>query len=192
MLETFLFFLELGTRHVLDFNGLDHFYFFITIALPFTFDKWLKLLKWVTLFTLGHCLTLFINYYFKLSVDYYWIEILIPLTIVYSCVVIFFKKYGNWKQNIFKYFSLVTFLFGLIHGMGFGRYFSLIVQEDSSLISLLGFAFGIEFAQLTIVSAVLIFNALIIKFFNNKFKIWIYGGSFIILILSLKMVFERL
>jgi hypothetical protein len=104
----------------------------------------------------------------------------------------FFKKYGNWKQNIFKYFSLLTFLFGLIHGMGFGRYFSLIVQEDSSLISLLGFAFGIEFAQLTIVSAVLIFNALIIKFFNNKFKIWIYGGSFIILILSLKMVFERL
>ena len=51
-------------------------------------------------------------------------------------------------QNIFKYLTLTVFVFGLIHGLGFGRYFNLMVQEDSSLISILGFAFGIEFAQL--------------------------------------------
>tara|TARA_B100000768_G_C11235751_1_gene357168 strand:+ start:786 stop:1364 length:579 start_codon:yes stop_codon:yes gene_type:complete len=191
MLETFIFFLELGFRHVIDFNGLDHFYYFIVLAVPFNLDKWIRLLKWVTFFTLGHCLTLFINYYFKISVDSYWVEILIPITIVYSCILIILKKEADIDQNIFKYFTPLTFIFGLIHGMGFGRYFNLVVQNDSSLSSLLGFAFGIEFAQLIIVSIVLILNGFIIKNFKNIFKIWVVGFSFLILILSLKMVFER-
>ena len=192
MLEIFLFFLELGTFHVIDFNGLDHFYFFIVVALPFNFKKWLMLLKWVTIFTLGHCLTLFINYYFKVSIDSYLVEILIPLTIVCTCVIIFFKKDGYLEQNIFKYLTPAAFIFGLIHGMGFGKYFNIVVQNDSSLTSLFGFAFGIEFAQLIIVSVILIFNTLILKIINNKFKIWIRMISFLIFILSIKMVFERL
>lgn len=192
MLEIFLFFLELGTFHVIDFNGLDHFYFFIVVALPFNFKKWLMLLKWVTIFTLGHCLTLFINYYFKVSIDSYLVEILIPLTIVYTCVIIFFKKDGYLELNIFKYLTPAAFIFGLIHGMGFGKYFNIVVQNDSSLTSLFGFAFGIEFAQLIIVSVILIFNTLILKIINNKFKIWIQMISFLIFILSIKMLFERL
>tara|TARA_B110000008_G_scaffold57006_2_gene56508 strand:+ start:2809 stop:3384 length:576 start_codon:yes stop_codon:yes gene_type:complete len=191
MLETFFFFLELGVRHVIDFNGLDHFYFFIILALPYDFDKYLRLLKWVTLFTLGHCLTLFMNYYFNISVNYYWVEILIPLTIIYSCVLIFFEDKDR-DQNIFKYLTLTVFVFGLIHGLGFGRYFNLMVQEDSSLISILGFAFGIEFAQLLVVLIILIFNSLIIKKYKKVFKVWVNGFSFLVLILALKMVFERL
>jgi len=192
MLETFLFFLKLGYSHVLDFDGLDHFYFLVVMTLPFALDEWKLLFKWVTLFTTGHCLTLFVNHYFKLQIDYYWIEILIPITITYSCISILLKFNGFGKQDIFKHFTLLTLFFGLIHGLGFGRYFNQIVQEDSSFISLLGFAFGVEFAQLIIVAIVVILNVLIIKFFNEKFKLWISGGSFMILILSLKMVFERL
>ena len=192
MLEIFLFFLELGGLHVFDFRGLDHFYFFIVVALPFSFKKWLMLLKWVTIFTLGHCLTLFINYYFQVSFDYYLVEILIPLTIVYTCTIIFFKKDDYLEQNIFKYLTPAAFIFGLIHGMGFGRYFNMVVQNDSSLTSLFGFAFGIEFAQLIIVSIILFLNTLILKIINNKFKIWIRMISFLIFILSIKMLFERL
>ena len=116
---------------------------------------------------------------------------LIPLTIIYSCVLIFFEDKDR-DQNIFKYLTLTVFVFGLIHGLGFGRYFNLMVQEDSSLISILGFAFGIEFAQLLVVLIILIFNSLIIKKYKKVFKVWVNGFSFLILILALKMVFERL
>tara|TARA_B110000444_G_scaffold151768_2_gene142000 strand:- start:8961 stop:9539 length:579 start_codon:yes stop_codon:yes gene_type:complete len=192
MLQTFLFFLKLGYYHVLDLDGLDHFYFFIVISLPFTFKKGVQLLKWVTLFTLGHCLTLFLNYYFNISTDLYWIEALIPITIMYSSAIIIFQNIGSSKKYRFKYFTMSTLFLGLIHGVGFGRYFNLLVQEDSSFTSLLGFAFGIEVAQIIIVSFVLVLNSFIIKFSEDKFIIWIRSGSCLIFILSLKMLFERL
>jgi len=192
MVETFLFFIKFGYYHVLDFDGLDHFYFLIVMTLPFALDQWKQLIKWVTLFTIGHCLTLFINHYFKFKIDSYWIEIIIPITITYSCITVLLKFNGFWKEDVFKHVNFLTLFFGLIHGLGFWRYFNQIIQEDSSFISLLGFAFGIEFAQLIIVAIVAIFNVLIIKVFSEKFNLWLSGCSFIILILSLKMVFERL
>ena len=192
MKETFLFFLELGYNHVLDYNGLDHFYFLAVMTLPYKLDKWIQLIKWVTIFTVGHCLSLFANQFFNLKIDSYLIELLIPLTISYSCISILLKSYGFWKQDFFKHIELITFFFGIIHGLGFGRYFNQIAQQDSSLISLLGFAFGVEFAQIIIVAAVLIFNVGVYKIFSERFKLWIKLGSFIVLLLSLKMVFERI
>tara|TARA_B100001778_G_C18470659_1_gene575625 strand:- start:212 stop:790 length:579 start_codon:yes stop_codon:yes gene_type:complete len=192
MKETFLFFLELGYNHVLDYNGLDHFYFLAVMTLPYKLDKWIQLIKWVTIFTVGHCLSLFANQFFNLKIDSYLIELLIPLTISYSCISILLKSYGFWKQDFFKHIELITFFFGIIHGLGFGRYFNQIAQQDSSLISLLGFAFGVEFAQIIIVLFVVILNMLVTRIFNDKYKLWMTSASFLFLILSLKMVFERL
>ncbi len=192
MKETFLFFLELGYNHVLDYNGLDHFYFLAVMTLPYKLDKWIQLIKWVTIFTVGHCLSLFANQFFNLKIDSYLIELLIPLTISYSCISILLKSYGFWKQDFFKHIELITFFFGIIHGLGFGRYFNQITQQDSSLISLLGFAFGVEFAQIIIVLFVVILNMLVTRIFNDKYKLWMTSASFLFLILSLKMVFERL
>ena len=192
MKETFLFFLELGYNHVLDYNGLDHFYFLAVMTLPYKLDKWIQLIKWVTIFTVGHCLSLFANQFFNLKIDSYLIELLIPLTISYSCISILLKSYGFWKQDFYKHIELITFFFGIIHGLGFGRYFNQIAQQDSSLISLLGFAFGVEFAQIIIVLFVVILNMLVTRIFNDKYKLWMTSASFLFLILSLKMVFERL
>lgn len=192
MKETFLFFLELGYNHVLDYNGLDHFYFLAVMTLPYKLDKWIQLIKWVTIFTVGHCLSLFANQFFNLKIDSYLIELLIPLTISYSCISILLKSYGFWKQDFFKHIEVITFFFGIIHGLGFGRYFNQIAQQDSSLISLLGFAFGVEFAQIIIVLFVVILNMLVTLIFNDKYKLWMTSASFLFLILSLKMVFERL
>ena len=65
-METIWFYAQLGFKHVLDFQGLDHFYFIIALAIPFGFREFKKLLLWVSIFTLGHTLSLFGNYYFEL------------------------------------------------------------------------------------------------------------------------------
>ncbi len=64
-METIWFYAQLGFNHVLDFQGLDHFYFIIALAIPFGFREFQKLLWWVSLFTLGHTLSLFGNYFFE-------------------------------------------------------------------------------------------------------------------------------
>ena len=68
-METILFYAKLGFNHVLDFQALDHFYFIIALCLPFSFNEFKKLLWWVTLFTLGHTLSLFGNYYFEINLS---------------------------------------------------------------------------------------------------------------------------
>ena len=85
-METIWFYAQLGFNHVLDFQGLDHFYFIITLAIPFGFREFQKLLWWVSLFTLGHTLSLFGNYFFELKLSADWIEFLIPVTIALSCI----------------------------------------------------------------------------------------------------------
>ena len=40
MIEFLWFYTKLGFWHVVDWEGLDHFYFIITMAIPFTFMQW--------------------------------------------------------------------------------------------------------------------------------------------------------
>ena len=75
-MDTFWFYLNLGFNHVTDWNGLDHFYFLIALSLPFQFKDWKKLLFWVSLFTLGHSVSLigglmkFLIFIFDLFIAY--------------------------------------------------------------------------------------------------------------------------
>ena len=49
MIEALWFYLKLGFWHVIDKQGLDHLYFIVTLAIPFTFKQSKKLLLWVNL-----------------------------------------------------------------------------------------------------------------------------------------------
>ena len=39
MIDLLWFYLKLGFWHVLDLDGLDHLYFIITLAIPYTFRQ---------------------------------------------------------------------------------------------------------------------------------------------------------
>ena len=43
-MDQFWFYFNLGFSHVLDINGLDHFYFLIALSLPLTFNEIRKLI----------------------------------------------------------------------------------------------------------------------------------------------------
>ena len=88
-MDTFKFYTDLGFWHVIDLEGLDHLFFITTLALPFAFSKSRKLLWWVTLFTLGHTLSLMCNVYTEIKFSSYWIELLIT-----------WKKNFHYRQNL--------------------------------------------------------------------------------------------
>ncbi len=179
-MEVIWFYTVLGFNHVLDIEGLDHFYFIIALCLPFGFKEFRKLLWWISLFTFGHTLSLFLNYYYEWILPADWIEFLIPVTIALSCIPLLIKIPNKIAKKRAVYSSFITLIFGLIHGLGFGRYFSLIVSEDEAMIDLFSFALGVEAAQICIVSALLLLNLFIDKFLNAKAKWQLILGAMIL------------
>lgn len=167
-MEQLWFYWLLGFQHVLDWNGLDHFYFLIVLTLPFTSADWKKLLWWVTLFTLGHCFSLFAAHMQWVQVPVEWVEFLIPVTIIITAISVLMQK-ARKTQKKQRFAEPITLIFGLIHGLGFGRYFSQIVLEEEATQALIFFAFGVEIAQLLIVGGMLLVNG-VVFFFFNKFK----------------------
>lgn len=155
-METFWFYFDLGFDHVLDIGGLDHFYFLVALSLPFAFKNWRRLLLWVSLFTLGHSLSLLVTHFEWLKIDAAWVEFLIPITICITCLSILVQKKHSHLKGI--WINLITLFFGLIHGFGFGRYFKMIASEGEAILGLLEFALGVEFAQILIVIFVLFMN----------------------------------
>ena len=172
-MNTLGFYFSLGFEHVLDPNGLDHFYFLTVLAIPFVFRDWRRVLWLVTLFTLGHTLSLALAYHDILAVNAVWIEFLIPVTIVASCIPILLDlKSVKTSSPLPNIIGFLTFAFGLIHGLGFARYFGQVVLKDDAYTALLSFAVGVEAAQLLIVLGVLLVNFVVMRLLGLQQQRW--------------------
>ena len=181
----------MGLNHVLDFTAYDHILFLIVLAVVFNLNNWKKVLWLVTLFTLGHSITLALSAYKILEFDIDIIEFLIPLTIFITGFinVITSKKIKETKGSVNLILAL---FFGLIHGLGFSNYFKMMIgQEEDKLFPLLEFAIGIEAAQLIIVLGILIIGL----FFQNIIKVskrdWVIVTSSIVIGFAIQMMLDR-
>ena len=191
-MDTFKFYTDLGFWHVIDLEGLDHLFFITTLALPFAFSKSRKLLWWVTLFTLGHTLSLVGNFYTEMRFSSYWIELLIPVTIAISAISLLLKKRTSITDKNSWFLPVLTIIFGIIHGLGFGRYFSLIIPDGAVGNSLFSFALGVELAQVLIVLGVLVVNIIVINIMKRSRSKWEFLIGAMVLSQALAMIFERI
>ena len=185
----------MGLNHVLDFSAYDHILFLIVLAVVFSFNQFKKVIWLVTLFTIGHTLTIFLSAYgllFEMNKkNIEIVEFLIPFTIFITGVVNVFtaKKSSAGKQNTNLIFAVV---FGLIHGLGFSNYITRLVSgDDNKLLILSEFALGIEAAQIIIVIGILIIGTLLQNFFRVTKRDWILVCSSIVIGFSLQMMLDR-
>ena len=182
----------MGLYHVLDFNAYDHILFLIVLAVVFSFNQFKKVLWLVTLFTIGHSVTLALSAYGILNVNMKLIEFLIPVTIFITGVINVFtaKKSSTGKENTNLVFAL---FFGLIHGLGFSNYFKMMIgKEDDKLFPLLEFALGIEAAQIIIVLGILIIGTILQNFFRVTRRDWILVCSSIVIGFAIQMMLNRI
>ncbi|WP_372770066.1 HupE/UreJ family protein [Lutibacter sp.] len=188
-MDNFMFFLKEGIFHVLDWNAYDHVLFLIVLTVVYDFKNWNKILWLITLFTIGHTLSLILSAYNIVSISHMWIEFLIPCTILITALVnVFFAKNATKlaKTNTNLFFAL---FFGLIHGLGFSGYFKILIGGSSQkLIPLLEFALGIEIAQLIVVIAILIIGLIFQTVFRFPKRDWILIISSIVIGLVLPML----
>lgn len=184
-----MFFLKEGLFHVLDWNAYDHVLFLIALVVVYDFKNWKKVLWLISLFTIGHTLSLILAAYKIVSISQYWIEFLIPVTIIITALMnVFFAKNAKKqaKTNTNLFFAL---FFGLIHGLGFSGYFKILIGGSTQkLIPLLEFALGIEIAQLIIVLAILIIGFIFQTIFRFSKRDWILIVSSIVIGMVLPML----
>lgn len=181
-------YLQLGVEHVLDFSAIDHMLFISALVLPYTLKEWKILLWWVSLFTVGHTASLIGNYYFGWNPSPYAIELLIPISIAVSCLPLMAYQQNNKLPTLY---TIITLVFGVIHGFGFSGYFRMMIPQDSAEKALFSFALGVEVAQICIVVAVLILGFIGVELFRIKPKYWSMIGGAMIFSQALGMILER-
>ncbi|SHI75397.1 HupE/UreJ family protein [Algibacter luteus] len=189
MLENFWFNVEYGINHVLDINAYDHVLFLIVLTIPYVFKDWKRVLLLVSMFTLGHTLSLVLAAYGVVSVNASVVEFLIPITIlVVALFNVFTSGKGAQREKVGVLF-LSTLFFGLIHGLGFAREFQMLLTDsDNKLVLLLEFALGIEIAQIIIVFIVLFLSYIVQTIFRFTKRDWIMVVSAIVVGLVIPMI----
>jgi len=189
MLDEFWFNVQYGINHVLDINAYDHVLFLTVLTVPYIFKDWKRVLILVSVFTLGHTLSLLLAAYGIVTVSANLVEFLIPVTILVAALFnVFTAGKGAQKEKIGILF-LTTLFFGLIHGLGFAREFRMLIgNTESKFLPLIEFALGIEFAQVIIVFVVLFLGYLCQTVFRFTRRDWILVVSAIVVGLVLPML----
>ena len=171
-MNDFWLYFKLGVTHVLDWMAYDHILFLIVLVAAYNFTNWKRVLGLVTLFTIGHTVSLLLATYGAVSVSTGMVEFLIPLTILIAALYNLFTSGKSKRKDKLGLFYIITVFFGLIHGFGFATYFKMI-NDDSAFFPLLEFALGIELAQIIVVLLVLILGFVFQTIFRFHKRDWV-------------------
>jgi hypothetical protein len=150
----YLKYVWLGATHML--TGYDHLLFIFGVIFFLTTFK--DIVRFISVFTLGHCITLIFATFFKITANYFLIDAVIAISVMYKGFenIDGFKKYFSWEPpSLLK----MVFAFGLIHGFGLStRLQQLPLGDDvqSMLIRILSFNVGVELGQIIALSIMLI------------------------------------
>ena len=186
-MDDFWFYTNYGVNHVLNVNGYDHVLFLIVLAIPYLFKDWKRVLLLVSVFTVGHTFSLLLAAYNVVSIEADLVEFLIPVTILIVAIYNVFKA-GKKTRKIAVLF-ISTLFFGLIHGLGFAREFTMLIgKAEQKIIPLLEFALGIEIGQLIVVFLVLFMGLLGQTVFRISKRDWIMVISAIVVGLVIPML----
>tara|TARA_R100000935_G_scaffold58660_1_gene96836 strand:+ start:557 stop:1147 length:591 start_codon:yes stop_codon:yes gene_type:complete len=192
MSEFWLYF-KLGLEHVLDWLAYDHILFIVVLVAAYSFKSWKRVLWLVSIFTLGHTLSLFLAVYDLVRVTAVWVELLIALTILFTAFynILSAKKREHQRNSSILYVS--TAFFGIIHGLGFSRYFNMIFPDSSNkFLPLMEFALGIEAAQIIVVFSVLIISFILQNILRVNRRDWILVISAIVIGILLPILKETI
>ncbi len=150
----YLKYIWLGGSHML--TGYDHLLFIFGVIFFLTTFK--DIVRFISVFTLGHCITLIFATFYKITANYFLIDAVIAISVMYKGFESLdgFKKHFHWQPpSLLK----MVFLFGLIHGFGLStRLQQLPLGDDSTgmLIRILSFNLGVEIGQIIALTVMMV------------------------------------
>jgi hypothetical protein len=131
-----------GAKHML--TGYDHLLFLAGVV--FYLSGFKDIVKFITVFTIGHSITLIGATYLGIKANEHLIDAVIALSVLYKGFENLkgFEKIRMRSPNLL----LMVFIFGLIHGFGLStRLQSFEVGSDQFLAKIVSFNIGVELGQ---------------------------------------------
>ena len=148
-----LAYIWLGAEHMI--TGYDHLLFLFGVI--FFLTSFGDIVRFITAFTVGHCITLLGATLVGVTANAYLIDAVIALSVIYKG----FENLGGFEQRLgFKApnLLLMVFIFGLIHGFGLSTRLQELPLGDEGLVDkILCFNIGVELGQIAALAAMLLF-----------------------------------
>ena len=144
-------FLYLGAKHMV--TGYDHLLFLVGVI--FFLYRLKDVVKYVTLFTIGHSVTLLAGVLGNIRADAYIIDAIIGLSVVYKA----FENMGGFER-VFGFrpnTRAAVMIFGLFHGFGLAtKLQEFTLPQEGLVANIISFNIGVEIGQVLALTAVLI------------------------------------
>jgi len=148
-------FIQLGIYHI--WSGYDHLLFVLGLLL--LVRKRSRLIWTITAFTIAHSITLALATLHIINVSPSFTEAAIALSIVFLAVELL-RHYKGISGFAYYYPWIVSFLFGLLHGLGFASALQDVGLPANNIpVALLLFNVGVEAGQLIFVFIMLLMMA---------------------------------
>lgn len=144
-------FMYLGAKHMV--TGYDHLAFLVGVI--FFLYRLKDIVQYVSLFTLGHSITLLGGVLGGIHANPYVIDAIIGLSVVYKAFENMdgFKRFLGFQPNT----KLAVFIFGLFHGFGLATKLQELALDRNGLVTnILSFNIGVEIGQVLALTAILI------------------------------------
>ena len=148
-------FIYLGAKHMV--TGYDHLLYLLGVV--FFLYRPIQVLQYVSLFALGHSITLLTGVLANLQVNAFLIDAIIGFSIVYKAFENMggFAKLGTLRPNP----KAAVFIFGLFHGLGLATKLQAFELSPNGLVTnIISFNVGVELGQLLALSAILLLLSL--------------------------------
>ena len=144
-------FTYLGAKHMI--TGYDHLLYLAGVI--FFLYRTRDIAVYVTLFAVGHSVTLLAGVLADINVNVYIVDAIIGLSVVYKA----FENLGGFK----KWFGrqpnpkVAVFCFGLAHGFGLATKLQELTLSDEGLVpNIVSFNVGVEIGQLMALAILLV------------------------------------
>ena len=144
-------FIYLGAKHMI--TGYDHILFLLGVVFFLYHMKDVAI--YVSLFAVGHSVTMLLGVWFGWGINAYIIDAIIGLSVVYKALdnLGAYQKWFGFQPNT----KAATLIFGLFHGTGLAsKILEYQIAEDGLLANLLSFNVGVELGQLLALFVILI------------------------------------
>jgi len=136
-------FIYLGAKHMV--TGYDHLLFIFGVI--FFLYRMKDVVIYVTLFSIGHSITLLAGVLLKIEINSYLVDAVIGLSVAYKA----FDNLGGFKSifGVQPNNKVAVGSFGLIHGLGLATKLQALRLNGNGLVpNMLGFNVGVEIGQL--------------------------------------------
>jgi hypothetical protein len=144
-------FIYLGAKHMV--TGYDHILFLLGVVFFLYRSKDVAI--YVSLFAIGHSITMLAGVWFGWGINAYIIDAIIGLSVVYKALdnLGAYQKWFGFQPNT----KAATLIFGLFHGTGLAtKILDYDLPQDGLLANLLAFNVGVEIGQLLALTVILI------------------------------------